>query len=133
MATIVSFHAHPDDESIHVGGTLAKLSGAGHRVVLVFATKGEHGEVADGFLDDDEHLAQRREQEVQQSAAILGAQRVEFLGYHDSGHSAAVAVSPIRRTASGTSGPVPMQGYARGPSLPTCAERHKLRLNRDVN
>lgn len=85
MATIVSFHAHPDDESIHVGGTLAKLSAAGHRVVLVFATKGEHGEVAEGFLDGDEALGQRREREVEQSAAILGAQRVEFLGYHDSG------------------------------------------------
>ncbi|MEQ1788416.1 MAG: PIG-L family deacetylase [Acidimicrobiales bacterium] len=85
MATIVSFHAHPDDESIHVGGTLAKASAAGHRVVLVFATKGEHGEVAEGFLDDGEHLWQRREQEVAKSAEILGAQRVEFLGYHDSG------------------------------------------------
>jgi LmbE family N-acetylglucosaminyl deacetylase len=85
MATIVSFHAHPDDESIHVGGTLAKLSAAGHRTVLVFATKGEHGEVADGFLDTDEQLWQRREQETQRSAEILGVQRVEFLGYHDSG------------------------------------------------
>lgn len=85
MATLVSFHAHPDDESIHVGGTIAKLSAAGHRVVLVFATKGEHGEVADGFLDDGEPLWQRREQETARSAEILGAQRVEFLGYHDSG------------------------------------------------
>lgn len=85
MATVVSFHAHPDDESIHVGGTLAKLSAAGHRVVLVFATRGEHGEVAEGFLAEGEALGQRREQEVARSAEILGAQRVEFLGYQDSG------------------------------------------------
>lgn len=85
MATLVSFHAHPDDESIHVGGTLAKAAAAGHRVVLVFATKGEHGEVEDGFLDDDEVLGQRREQETLRSAEILGVQRVAFLGYHDSG------------------------------------------------
>jgi LmbE family N-acetylglucosaminyl deacetylase len=85
MATIVSFHAHPDDESIQVGGTLAKAAKEGHRVVLVFATRGEHGEVADGFLDDEEALGQRREQECARSAEILGAQRVEFLGYHDSG------------------------------------------------
>jgi LmbE family N-acetylglucosaminyl deacetylase len=85
MATVVSFHAHPDDESIHVGGTLAKLSAAGHRLVLVFATKGEHGEVAEGVLADGEELWQRREQEVARSAEILGVQRVEFLGYHDSG------------------------------------------------
>ena len=85
MATLVSFHAHPDDESIHVGGTLAKAAKTGHRVVLVFATRGEHGEVADGFLDDGEALGQRREVETGQSAEILGAQRVEFLGYLDSG------------------------------------------------
>jgi LmbE family N-acetylglucosaminyl deacetylase len=85
MATIVSFHAHPDDESIQVGGTLAKAAKEGHRVVLVFATLGEHGEVAEGFLEDDEALGQRRAREVARSAEILGAQRVELLGYHDSG------------------------------------------------
>jgi LmbE family N-acetylglucosaminyl deacetylase len=85
MATLVSFHAHPDDESIQTGGTIAKAAAAGHRVVLVFATRGEHGEVDDGFLGADELLAQRREVETHRSAEILGAQRVEFLGYHDSG------------------------------------------------
>lgn len=85
MATLVSFHAHPDDESIQTGGTIAKAVADGHRVVLVFATRGEHGEVADGVLGDDEALAQRREKETHSSADILGVQRVEFLGYHDSG------------------------------------------------
>jgi LmbE family N-acetylglucosaminyl deacetylase len=82
---MVSFHAHPDDESIGTAGTIAKAVADGHRVVLVFATRGEHGEVDDGFLGDDEALAQRREQESLRSAEILGAARVEFLGYHDSG------------------------------------------------
>src|ERR1051325_10775789 len=50
MAPLVSFHAHPDDESIATGGVLAKAAAEGHRVVLVFATKGEHGEVEDGYL-----------------------------------------------------------------------------------
>jgi len=85
MATLVSFQAHPDDESIGAGGTLAKAAAAGHRTVLVFGTKGEHGEVAEGFLDEGEELWQRREREVQRSAEILGVSRVEFLGYHDSG------------------------------------------------
>jgi len=85
MATLVSFHAHPDDESIQTGGTIAKAAADGHRVILVFATRGEHGEVDDGFLDLDEQLAQRREQETLRSAEILGVKRVEFLGYHDSG------------------------------------------------
>jgi LmbE family N-acetylglucosaminyl deacetylase len=81
----VSFHAHPDDEAISTGGTLAKASDEGHRVVLVFATRGEHGEVDDGFLDPGEELWQRRIQETHQAAEIEGAARVEFLGYVDSG------------------------------------------------
>ncbi len=85
MATLVSFHAHPDDESIATGGTLAKAAKAGHRTVLVFGTKGEHGEVDDGFLDDGESLAERRVKETERSAEILGVQRLEWLGYSDSG------------------------------------------------
>jgi LmbE family N-acetylglucosaminyl deacetylase len=85
MATLVSFHAHPDDEAIPTGGTLAKAAKEGHRVVLVFGTKGEHGEVEDGFLAAGESLAERRVQETHRSAEILGASRVEFLGYVDSG------------------------------------------------
>ena len=85
VATIVSFHAHPDDESIQTGGALAKAASEGHRVVLVLATRGEHGEVDDGFLAPGETLAQRREAETHRSAEVLGAQRVAFLGYTDSG------------------------------------------------
>ena len=50
MATLVCFHAHPDDESIATAGTIARAVDEGHRVVLVFATRGECGEVPDGFL-----------------------------------------------------------------------------------
>src|SRR5205823_3297764 len=81
MGTLVSFHAHPDDEAISTGGTLAKAADDGHRVVLVFATRGEHGEVDDGFLDPGEELWQRRVQETNRAAEIEGAARVEFLGY----------------------------------------------------
>lgn len=85
MATIVFFHAHPDDESITTGGTIAQAAAEGHRTVLVFATRGEAGEVPEGFLAAEEPLSRRREQETHRSATILGASRVEFLGYHDSG------------------------------------------------
>jgi LmbE family N-acetylglucosaminyl deacetylase len=85
MATLVSFHAHPDDECIACGGVMRKAADEGHRVVLVVATRGEHGEVPDGFLADDEPLWQRRVIETNASAKILGAARVEFLGYVDSG------------------------------------------------
>jgi LmbE family N-acetylglucosaminyl deacetylase len=85
MATMVSFHAHPDDECIQTGGVMRKAYEDGHRVVLVVATRGEVGEVPDGFLSDGEPLWQRRVAETHESAEILGAKRVEFLGYVDSG------------------------------------------------
>lgn len=85
MATLVSFHAHPDDEAIACGGVMRKAADEGHRVVLVVATRGEVGEVPDGFLDDGEELWQRRVAETEAAAKILGVQRVEFLGYVDSG------------------------------------------------
>jgi LmbE family N-acetylglucosaminyl deacetylase len=49
------------------------------------ATRGEHGEVEDGFLADGEALWQRREKETEASARVLGVARSEFLGYVDSG------------------------------------------------
>lgn len=85
MATIVSFHAHPDDESISTGGTLAKAAAEGHRVVVVVATRGEHGEVPDGLLAPGEELAERRVKETTEAAQILGVHRLEFLDYVDSG------------------------------------------------
>ncbi|PRY34570.1 PIG-L family deacetylase [Umezawaea tangerina] len=85
MATLVSFHAHPDDECILCGGVMRKAADEGHRVVLVVATRGEVGEVAEGFLDEGELLRDRRVRETHASAEILGAKRVEFLGYVDSG------------------------------------------------
>jgi len=85
VATVAFFHAHPDDECMLTGGTMAKLAAAGHRVVLVTATRGERGEVPDGMLSAGETLGQHRSREVEASAAALGASRVAFLGYVDSG------------------------------------------------
>ena len=85
MATVVFFHAHPDDESIATGGTMAQLARDGHRTILVVATRGEHGEVPEGFLDEGELLRDRRVKETAASAEVLGVARHEFLGYVDSG------------------------------------------------
>jgi LmbE family N-acetylglucosaminyl deacetylase len=85
MSTLVAFHAHPDDECITTGGTLAKAVDEGHRVVVVYATRGEVGDVPDGLLEPGEALVDRRLAEVARSAAALGVHRVEFLGYRDSG------------------------------------------------
>lgn len=64
---------------------MAKAAADGHRVVLVCATRGEHGEPVPGVLDEGEQLWERRVFETHRSAEILGAERVEFLGYEDSG------------------------------------------------
>jgi LmbE family N-acetylglucosaminyl deacetylase len=83
--TLVLFHAHPDDEAIATGGTMARAASEGHRVVLVCATRGELGEVPNGYLADGETLTDRREAELHAAAEILGCARVAFLGYRDSG------------------------------------------------
>jgi LmbE family N-acetylglucosaminyl deacetylase len=84
MGTLVCFHAHPDDESISTGGTIARAVAEGHRVVLVVATNGDHGEVPDD-LAPGETLVDRRRAETQASAEVLGVHRVVWLGYADSG------------------------------------------------
>ena len=85
MATLMCFHAHPDDEAIATAGLIMRASAAGHRVVLVVATTGELGiDPLDG-LDDGESLADRRRAETLRAAEVLGVHRTEFLGYHDSG------------------------------------------------
>ena len=77
MATVVAFHAHPDDEVLLTGGTLARLAAEGHRTVVVMACAGGLGPVAD---------PQVRLAELGASAARLGVARVVHLGYADSGH-----------------------------------------------
>jgi LmbE family N-acetylglucosaminyl deacetylase len=63
---------------------MALLSAAGWRVVLVVATAGEQGETS-ASVGPDVPLGVRRMGETARAAECLGAQRVEFLGYHDSG------------------------------------------------
>ena len=84
MATLVCFHAHPDDEVISTGGSIARAAADGHRVVLVVATNGDHGEVPDD-LAVGESLVDRRRVETEASAAVLGISRIVWLGYTDSG------------------------------------------------
>jgi LmbE family N-acetylglucosaminyl deacetylase len=85
VSTLVCFHAHPDDECIGTGGILAQAAAAGHRTVLVVATRGERGEIVPGVLGEGEQLWERRLVETYAAAEVLGVDRVEFLGYVDSG------------------------------------------------
>ena len=84
MGTLITLHAHPDDEAILTGGTIARASDEGHRVVLVVATNGDHGEVPDD-LAEGETLVDRRRAETNLSADALGIHRVAWLDYADSG------------------------------------------------
>jgi len=81
-SVLVTLHAHPDDESIFTGGTIATAVEAGWRVVLVVATDGDQGERPTSAGQD---LGAHRRAEVLEAASVLGIERVEFLGYGDSG------------------------------------------------
>ena len=86
MRTLLLVHAHPDDESILTGGVMARAHLDGHRVVLVTATRGEEGEIH--HMDDAsarERLAEIRTDELNDACEILGVDRLELLGYRDSG------------------------------------------------
>ncbi|MGL5861895.1 MAG: PIG-L deacetylase family protein, partial [Phycicoccus sp.] len=86
MSTIVFLHAHPDDEASQTSGTMARLVDDGHRVVVVFATDGDHGEAPDD-LAPGESVVDRRRSEAAGSAAAIGLHRMVWLGYADSGMS----------------------------------------------
>jgi LmbE family N-acetylglucosaminyl deacetylase len=79
---LVGLHAHPDDESIFTGGAIAAAVGAGWRVVLIVATEGDLGSRPASGGDTGAH----RRDEALAAAAVLGIERVEFLGYGDSGY-----------------------------------------------
>ena len=90
MANVVVFHAHPDDEALLTGGTLARLVAEGHRVVLVVACDGAMGKARpDGRTD--------RLDELRASGCLLGVSRVLHLGYADSGHGAELYPDPPDR------------------------------------
>ena len=82
--TVVSFHAHPDDEALLTAGTLARAAADGHRVVLVCATDGGRGLVSSEVAAEG-GLAERRRAELETAAAAIGAAAVHYLGYGDSG------------------------------------------------
>jgi LmbE family N-acetylglucosaminyl deacetylase len=86
MATVVAFHAHPDDEVLLTGGTIAKLAAERHRVIIVVASDGEMRTATGERLD-----------EFRASAAILGAEKAVHLGYADSGHGPVLFEDPPGR------------------------------------
>lgn len=84
MATLVFVHAHPDDEASQTSGTMARAVAEGHRVVLVIATNGDHGEAAED-LAPGQSVAEYRRVEAEAAARVIGTHRIVWLGYADSG------------------------------------------------
>ena len=87
-------HAHPDDESIYTGATMARYAAEGARVTLVTCTLGELGEIIPPSLahlakDDGARLGEYRIGELAAACAALGVTDHRFLGgpgrWRDSG------------------------------------------------
>jgi LmbE family N-acetylglucosaminyl deacetylase len=88
-ARLLAVLAHPDDESLGVGGTLAKYASQGIDVFLLTATRGESGRYRGFRPGDPNHpgpaeLASVREAELRAAASVLGVREVAFLDYRDS-------------------------------------------------
>ena len=86
--TLMTVHAHPDDETFGTGGTMARAVADGHRVVLVTCTRGELGEIVVPELDtpsNHRRLGEIRAGELEDAMGELGVTEWENLGYRDSG------------------------------------------------
>src|SRR5213079_1549543 len=81
--TVLGIFAHPDDESLACGGTLARLADAGSRVILLCASRGEAGSISDPALVPDGDLGGVRSRELTEAAAVLGVAKVIVLNHSD--------------------------------------------------
>ena len=87
VLTLMPVHAHPDDETIGTGGTMAKAVADGRRVVLVTCTRGEMGEIVVPELDtpyNHRRLGELRAVELERAMGALGVTEWENVGYRDS-------------------------------------------------
>jgi len=92
---LMAVHAHPDDETISMGGTLAHYAatnsaarGEATDVIVVTGTRGELGEIVipeRDTPDEHERLGETRMGEIAAAMRALGVARWENLGYRDSG------------------------------------------------
>jgi LmbE family N-acetylglucosaminyl deacetylase len=81
--TVLAIFAHPDDESLACGGTLARLADCGVRVVLLCASRGERGTSADPSVARGPDLGRVRALELQAAAKVLGISDVILLDHPD--------------------------------------------------
>ncbi|MBW3662068.1 MAG: PIG-L family deacetylase [Actinobacteria bacterium] len=104
---LLCVHPHPDDESIAVGGSIARYLDEGLRVKVVTCTRGEAGDNLAGIELDGEDMVTVRERELAAALDELGGPQHEYLGYRDSGmagtprnhHPDAFAVAALEEAA----------------------------------
>jgi N-acetyl-1-D-myo-inositol-2-amino-2-deoxy-alpha-D-glucopyranoside deacetylase len=103
-------HAHPDDESLWTGGTIARYAAAGVQVTLVTCTLGEEGEIIPDSLrdlaaDKADQLGGYRIGELRSACAALGVSDHRWLGgpgrWRDSGMAGVAANGHPRAFAAG--------------------------------
>jgi LmbE family N-acetylglucosaminyl deacetylase len=93
--------AHPDDESLGFGGTLAKYAREGVETYLVTATRGERGRFgSQGKGADPDVVARVREDELRAAAQVLGIREVTILGYPDGAVDQVPSATAIHAIAS---------------------------------
>jgi N-acetyl-1-D-myo-inositol-2-amino-2-deoxy-alpha-D-glucopyranoside deacetylase len=80
---ILAVFAHPDDESLACGGTLARLADAGAAIVLMCLTHGERGVSLDPGLVPDGDLGRVRARELVAASRVLGITDLQVLDYPD--------------------------------------------------
>lgn len=81
---LLAVFAHPDDESMGMGATLAKYAAEGVETHLVCASRGERGWGGPAEQDPGlEGLGRIRTQELENAVALLGMKSLSFLGYVD--------------------------------------------------
>jgi LmbE family N-acetylglucosaminyl deacetylase len=78
---VLAVFAHPDDESLACGGTLARLSDEGMRVVVMSASHGERGALTGPARDDQ--LGRARLEEMYRAANALGVAEVVVWDHPD--------------------------------------------------
>ncbi len=83
LPSLLCLVAHPDDETVLCGGTLARLAARGVAVHIVCLTRGEGGELGEPPLTDRERLGEVREREMVCAVGKLGGRSLTFLGYVD--------------------------------------------------
>jgi len=86
--SLLTVHAHPDDEASKGAASVARYRSQGVHTVLVCCTGGEAGDILNPAMDRPEvrqHLHEVRMEELARSASIIGYDEVVMLGYRDSG------------------------------------------------